>query len=358
MLNLLAEFRDISIFFNLFRYITFRSGGGMMTALTLSFIIGPFVIYWMAIHQSGKKTVREDVPDTHLRKIGTPTMGGIMILAVLFCAILLWADLTDIYSWIILWILVSFGLLGFYDDYQKLARGKGIKVRYKMVLQILFALIGILIYINTSPNPEVTSLAIPFVKNVSVPLGIFYIPFAIFVVVGASNAVNLTDGLDGLAIVPMMIAAASLAFIAYLSGNRIYADYLGISYIAGSEELVIICAAMIGAGLGFLWFNAPPAKIFMGDTGSLSLGGALGMISIITRHEIVFAIIGGVFVLETVSVIVQVVSFKLTGRRVFAMAPLHHHFEKRGWSESTIVIRFWIISIIMAMIGLASLKLR
>ena len=351
---------DFAIF-NLFRYLTFRTGGAIMTALLISFILGPGIIRWLKSKQHRGQPIREDGPQTHIiAKQGTPTMGGFLILIALGVSTLLWADLTNDYVWIVLLVTLGFGAIGFADDYLKVSRHntKGVPGRIKLVLE--FAIAGIAGYcIMVTSNPDIsTVLTIPFLKNVVLDLGFFYIPFAIVVTVGAGNAVNLTDGLDGLAIVPVMIAAASFALISYLVGNAVFSGYLQIQNIPGTGELTVFCGALIGASLGFLWFNAPPAMVFMGDTGSLAMGGALGSISLVTRHEIVLAIIGGLFVLETVSVIVQVASFKLTGKRVFRMAPLHHHFEQKGWAEPTIVIRFWIIAVILALVGLASLKLR
>lgn len=357
---LLAPLADEFILFNLFRYLTFRTGGALLTALVIAFVIGPGLIRWLRSKQGEGQPIRQDGPETHFKKRGTPTMGGLMILVGIAVSTLLWADITNAYVWIVLLVTVGFGALGFADDYLKLTKRntKGMPGKLKLVGQIVLALVATLWFIAVTPAPLDTGLAVPFFKDLLVQLGWFLIPFAIFVIVGASNAVNLTDGLDGLAIVPVMIAAGVFGFIAYLAGNVIFADYLQIHHVAGTGELAIFCGALIGGGLGFLWFNAPPAMVFMGDTGSLSMGGALGAISVITKHEFVLAIVGGLFVLETVSVIVQVASYKLTGKRVFAMAPLHHHFEKKGWAEPTIVIRFWIIAAILALIGLSTLKLR
>jgi phospho-N-acetylmuramoyl-pentapeptide-transferase len=358
--NLLAPLADTSLAFNLFRYITFRTGGAIMTALLLSFLLGPTVIDWLRSKQNGASNVREDVPEGHMAKAGTPTMGGFLILLAIVISTLLWADMSNGYVWLVILVTIGFGAVGFADDYMKLSRrnSKGLPGRIKLLLQILIATAAALWVLALTREPLATGLSIPFFKTVLINLSWFFIPFAVFVTVGASNAVNLTDGLDGLAIVPVMIAAACFGFIAYLVGNSIYSEYLQLLYVPGTGELAVFCGAMVGASLGFLWFNAPPAMVFMGDTGSLSVGGALGAISVVTKHELVLGIIGGLFVLETISVIVQVASFKLTGKRVFAMAPLHHHFEKKGWAESTIVIRFWIIASILALIGLATLKLR
>jgi len=362
LFNLLPPLADEFIFFNLFRYLTFRSGGAVVTALVITFLVGPFVIRWLKRKQGEGQPIRSDGPESHLAtKVGTPTMGGFLILLALCTSTLLWADLTNGFVWAILYITIGFGTIGFADDILKLTRrsSKGLPSRFKLLAQFVIGTIAVVWLIQLSPPEIHTHLAIPFLKNVMVDLGwFFFIVFAVLVLVGSSNAVNLTDGLDGLAIVPVMIAAGCFALIAYLVGNSVYANYLQIHYVAGTGELAVFCGALIGASLGFLWFNAPPAMVFMGDTGSLSCGGALGGISIITKHELVLAIVGGLFVLEAVSVIVQVTSFKLTGRRVFRMAPLHHHFEKKGWAEPTIVIRFWIIASILALAGLSTLKLR
>jgi len=347
--------------FNLFRYITFRSGGAVVTALLISFICGPRLIAWLKSKQGDGQPIRSDGPESHLvRKKGTPTMGGVLILLALTISTLLWADLTNVYVWIVLLVTGGFGLIGFLDDYRKLTRRshRGVPGKVKLLLEGVIAFAACLALVGDAPAGIAGAVAVPFFKNVLVELGWFFLPFGIFVMIGASNAVNLTDGLDGLAIVPAMIAAGCFAFIAYVVGNVIFANYLQLHHVPGAGELTVFCGAMVGAGLGFLWFNAPPASVFMGDTGSLSIGGALGTISIVTKHEIVLAIIGGLFVLEAVSVIVQVASFKMTGRRVFRMAPLHHHFEQKGWEEPTIVIRFWIIASILAIAGLATLKLR
>lgn len=358
--NLLAPLSETSLAFNLFRYITFRTGGAIMTALLLSFLLGPTIIDWLRSTQNGASNIREDVPEGHLAKAGTPTMGGFLILLAIVISTLLWADLGNGYVWVVMLVTIGFGAVGFADDYMKLSRrnSKGLPGRIKLLLQIAIATAAALWILALTREPLATGLSIPFFKTVLIHLGWFFIPLAVFVTVGASNAVNLTDGLDGLAIVPVMIAAACFGFIAYLVGNSIYSEYLQLLYVPGTGELAVFCGALVGASLGFLWFNAPPAMVFMGDTGSLSVGGALGAISVVTKHELVLSIIGGLFVLETISVIVQVASFKLTGKRVFAMAPLHHHFEKKGWAESTIVIRFWIIASILALVGLATLKLR
>ncbi len=359
--ELLVPLADHHQFFNLFRYLTFRSGGALMTSLIICFAFGPAIIRWLKSKQGEGQPIRSDGPESHLlTKKGTPTMGGIMILFAVTVSTLLWADLTNAYVWIVLAVTIGFGLLGFCDDYVKLTKRSsgGISARAKMLGQILIALGAGWWIMTVAPSELSTHLTIPFFKNILIDLGWLYIPFVIIVMVGASNAVNLTDGLDGLAIVPVMIVAGCFALIAYLIGHIKFAEYLQIHYIAGSGELAIFCAAIVGASLGFLWFNAPPAMVFMGDTGSLALGGAVGAIAVIVKHELVLVIMGGLFVAEAVSVIIQVASFKLTGKRVFKMAPLHHHFEKLGWREPTIVIRFWIVSCILALLALSTLKIR
>ena len=358
--SLVLELIDQYSFLNVFRYLTFRTGLAMFTSMTIVLIVGtPFINFF-----STKRIldpIREDGPSEHIiKKIGTPTMGGVLILLGLFSGILLWGDLSSIYIWFLLFIATAFGALGAYDDYKKIKynNSSGISFRFKILSQILIAVIGILLLSHFSSHEELKNLYFPFLKNLIINLGWFFIPFTVFIIVGSSNAVNLTDGLDGLATVPVILVAGCFAFISYVTGNIVFSEYLQIPYIQGMGEASVFCGSIIGACLGFLWFNAPPAKIFMGDTGSLALGGSLGAVGILTKHEIVLAITGGLFVLEAISVIVQVASFKLTGKRVFKMAPIHHHFEKKGWAESTVVFRFWIISIILAMIGLATLKLR
>ena len=361
LFNFSAQFVDQFTALNVFRYITFRTGGAMLTALIVSFVCGPYIIRLLKSYQTEGQPIREDGPEGHiLTKAGTPTMGGFMILLALVLATLLWADLRNGYIWAALVVTVAFGLIGFFDDYAKVSlnNSKGIPSKLKLLLQMVFALAATIWITSLTSSPLATSLALPFFKSVLIDLGWFFVVFGILVIVGASNAVNLTDGLDGLAIGPVMIAASVFAIISYLVGNSIFSDYLQVHYVPGAGELTVFCGALVGAGLGFLWFNAPPAMVFMGDTGSLSMGAALGSVSVVTKHELVLVIVGGLFVLETVSVIVQVVSFKLTGKRVFQMAPLHHHFEKKGWAEPTIVIRFWIIAMILALAGLATLKLR
>lgn len=347
---------------NLFRYITFRSGGAVLTALFVSFILGPKIIEWLRKNQNGGQPIREDGPQSHLlTKKGTPTMGGLMMLLSLGVATFLWADISNPYILIVLFITFGFGFLGFVDDYLKVTKKntKGVSGKVKLLVQFLLCIIATLWIQRLSPEAYATELTFPFFKNFVLDLGLMYIPFAMIVMVGASNAVNLTDGLDGLATVPIIIAAACFALISYLVGHATFAGYLQLKHIPGTGELAILLFSLIGAGLGFLWYNAPPAKIFMGDTGSLAFGGTLGAVSVITKHEIVLAIVGGLFVMEAISVIIQVYYFKFTGgKRFFNMAPIHHHFEKKGWSEPTVVIRFWIIAVIFALIGLSTLKLR
>tara|TARA_Y100001970_G_scaffold292196_1_gene432435 strand:+ start:1261 stop:2346 length:1086 start_codon:yes stop_codon:yes gene_type:complete len=347
-------------FLNVFKYLTFRTGLSVFTSFIIVLIIGsPFIKFFS--NQKIFNPIRDDGPEDHIvKKIGTPTMGGVIILLGLLISVLLWADLYNLNILFCIYISVSFGLLGAFDDFKKIkySNSQGISSKSKLILQFIIALIGVCVFVYSVDYQEINNLYFPFFKNLILNLGWFFIPFAIFVIIGSSNAVNLTDGLDGLATVPVILVAACFAFISYVTGNIVFSDYLQIPYIEGTGEVSIFCGAIIGSCLGFLWFNAPPAKIFMGDTGSLSLGGSLGAVGIITKHEIVLAIIGGLFVLEAVSVMVQVISYKLTGKRIFKMAPIHHHFEKKGWPESTVVIRFWIISIILAMIGLATLKLR
>ncbi|MDA7814117.1 phospho-N-acetylmuramoyl-pentapeptide-transferase [Candidatus Pelagibacter sp.] len=356
----LLNFVDTFTFLNVFKYITFRTGLSLFTSLTIVLIIGgPFINFF-----SNKKIlnpIRDDGPEDHIiKKIGTPTMGGVIILFGLLVSVLFWGDLSNVSVLFCIYIAISFGLLGALDDYKKIKynNSSGISSKFKILSQILLAVLGVSFFVYFVDYQEITNLYFPFFKNLIINLGWFFIPFSVFVIIGSSNAVNLTDGLDGLATVPVILVAGCFAFISYVTGNIVFSDYLQIPYIEGTGEVSIFCGAIIGSCLGFLWFNAPPAKIFMGDTGSLALGGSLGVVGIITKHEIVLAITGGLFVLEAVSVMVQVISFKLTGKRIFRMAPIHHHFEKKGWAESTVVIRFWIISIILAMIGLATLKLR
>ena len=358
--SFILNFVDTFSFLNVFKYLTVRTGLAMFTSMFVVFLIGESFINFFSTKQI-LNPIREDGPSDHIiKKIDTPTMGGALILIGLFSGTLLWIDLFNPYVWFLIFIVASFGLLGAYDDYKKIKfkNSSGVSFKFKIISQTIIAIIGILLLNYFSDHSELKNLHFPFFKNLIINLGWFFIPFSVFIIVGSSNAVNLTDGLDGLATVPIILVAACFAFISYVTGNIVFSNYLQIPYIVGVGEVSIFCGSIIGSCLGFLWFNAPPAKIFMGDTGSLALGGSLGAVGIITKHEIVLAITGGLFVLEAVSVIIQVVSFKLTGKRVFKMAPIHHHFEKKGWAESTIVIRFWIISIILALIGLATLKLR
>jgi len=360
LFSLFSNLVDIFSFFNVFKYLTVRTGLSTFTSMLVVFIVGNPLINYFSSRQI-HNPIREDGPSEHIiKKIGTPTMGGLMILLGVFSGVLLWGDLSNPYNWFLIYIAGSFGLLGAYDDYKKIKKNhsSGLSSKLKFFIQLILALIGIFIIYFFSDSNEIKNLYFPFFKNLVINIGWFFIPFYLFIIVGSSNAVNLTDGLDGLATVPVILVAACFGFISYVTGNIVFSGYLQIPYIEGVGEASIFCGSIIGACLGFLWFNAPPAKIFMGDTGSLALGGSLGAVGIITKHEIVLAITGGLFVLEAISVIAQVISFKLTGKRIFKMAPIHHHFEKKGWPESTVVIRFWIISIILAMIGLATLKFR
>jgi len=381
MLTYLSDYSALFGPLNLFRYITFRTAGATGTALLFVLFFGPGIISALRLKQGKGQPIREDGPQSHLlTKKGTPTMGGLMILSGVIVSTLLWANPRSAYIWIVLFVTLGFGAIGFYDDYLKVTKQshKGFSGRARLMGELIIAAFACYFMMCASLTPPVasmgdfftalaapfsasapaTKLAVPFVNGFLMNLGWFFLGFGAFVIVAAGNAVNLTDGLDGLAIVPSMIAAGAFAIIAYLAGNSIFASYLGINYVAGTGELAIICGALIGAGLGFLWFNAPPAQIFMGDTGSLALGGMLGAVAVAIKHEIVLIIVGGLFVLEALSVIVQVTSFKLTGKRVFRMAPIHHHFEQLGWSEPQIVIRFWIVSFVLALIGLATLKVR
>mgnify|MGYP003950279879 CR=1 FL=1 len=362
MFKLIAqEFVNQYSFLNLFNFITFRVGASILTSLFFSLIFGQFIINFLSKIQPKGQPIREDGPETHIiKKTGTPTMGGVLIILSVLISSLLWTDLKNSFVWIGLLSLTIFGLIGLIDDYKKIKSNSsnGLKATTRIVLQLFLALSISLIILNILDDNIDTSIAFPFFKNLIVNFGYFYLVISLFIIIGSANAVNLTDGLDGLAIVPVMIVAMTFAFIAYVSGNIVFSDYLLINYIPGTGELSVLCGALIGSALGFLWFNAPPAKVFMGDTGSLALGATIGSIAIMVKHEIVLAIAGGLFVLETLSVVIQVVSFKLTGKRVFMMAPLHHHFEKKGWAESTIVIRFWIITIVLALISLATLKIR
>jgi phospho-N-acetylmuramoyl-pentapeptide-transferase len=357
MIYALAQWAEFQGVLNLFRYLTFRSGGALVTALAIALVIGPRFITYLRAKQGKGQPIREDGPASHLlTKKGTPTMGGLMILISITISTILWMDVANGFVWACLFVTLAFGAIGFLDDYGKVTKRshKGLSGRTRLALEFLIAGLAC----TWIASRTGTTLYLPFLKDIGIPLGLFYIGFAAFIVTGFGNAVNLTDGLDGLATMPMIIAAAAFAIIAYLIGNIRFSDYLGVHHVAGAGELAVFCTALIGACLGFLWFNAPPAAVFMGDTGSLALGGALGTIAVVTNHEIVLLVIGGLFVLETVSVIVQVISFKTTGKRVFRMAPLHHHFEQKGWAESTVVIRFWIIAIVLALAGLSTLKLR
>lgn len=360
MLMLLTGLADQFQLFNVFRYITFRTGGALITSAFIVFLVGPTIISALRVRQGKGQPIRADGPQTHFKKAGTPTMGGLMILSGIIGSALLWGNLSSIYVWTVLLVTVSFGAIGFYDDYLKVTKQShlGVSGRWRLAAEFLIAGVAAWVIMRAGQAPFSSSLTFPFFKDWILNLGWFFIPFAAFVVVGAGNAVNLTDGLDGLAIVPIMVAAAAFGVIAYLSGNAVFADYLQIHFVPGTGELAVLLGAVIGAGLGFLWFNAPPAAIFMGDTGSLALGGLIGTTAVAAKHEIVMVIIGGLFVMEALSVIIQVGYFKLTGRRVFLMAPIHHHFEKLGWTESQIVIRFWIIAVVLALIGLSTLKLR
>lgn len=360
MLYWLTEFSDGGDVFNLFRYITFRSGGAFFTALIFGFIFGQPLINILRRKQGKGQPIRDDGPESHKEKQGTPTMGGLLILSALLVSTLMWARLDNPYIWITLFVTYGFGLIGFADDYAKVSKATttGVSGKLRMALGFLIAAIAGYLASITHPEGLQFKLALPFFKDTLVNLGIFFIPFVMIVIVGAANAVNLTDGLDGLAIMPVMIAAGTLGVIAYAVGRVDFTEYLDVHYVPGTGELFIFTSALIGGGLGFLWYNAPPAAVFMGDTGSLALGGALGAIAVATKHEIVLAIVGGLFVIEALSVIIQVLYYKRTGRRVFLMAPIHHHFEHLGWKEPQIVIRFWIISLILALIGLATLKVR
>jgi phospho-N-acetylmuramoyl-pentapeptide-transferase len=361
MLYWLADLSSTLTVFNVFRYLTVRTGGALLTALVFVFLFGPWIIDHLRLRQGKGQPIRSDGPKSHLiAKAGTPTMGGLMILCGIVVSTVLWANPRNPYVWIVLAVTLGFGLVGFYDDYLKVTRqtSSGFAGKLRIALEAVIALAACIALSSLGRPIFATSLALPVFKELIINLGLFFPIFGAFIIIGAGNAVNLTDGLDGLAIGPVMIAAASFLGISYLVGNAVFADYLQIHFVPGTGELAVLCGAVIGAGLGFLWFNAPPASIFMGDTGSLALGGLIGSVAVATKHEIALAIIGGLFVLEAVSVIVQVVSYRLTGKRVFKMAPIHHHFEQLGWTESQIVIRFWIISIVLALAGLATLKLR
>jgi len=360
MLRLLAEWLiQFNPSFRVFNYLTLRAILAALTALAISLLVGPVMIRKLAEHQVGQR-VRADGPQAHLSKAGTPTMGGLLILVAIVVASLLWADLRNRFLWIVLAVTVAFGLIGFLDDYLKLVVGnsRGLIARYKYFWQSVAGLAAALALYLTAQSPAETTLYVPFFKHFLIPLGVLFVPLTYFVIVGSSNAVNLTDGLDGLAIMPSVLVAGALGVFAYASGNFLFANYLGIPYIAGSGELLVVCAAIFGAGLGFLWFNTYPAQVFMGDIGALALGAALGVIAVVVRQEIVLFIMGGVFVMETVSVILQVGSYKLRGKRIFKMAPIHHHFELKGWAEPKVIVRFWIITVVLVLLGLATLKLR
>jgi len=349
---------ELSVF-NVFRYITFRGICGVLTALTICFVLGPVMIRRLSLHQIGQ-TVRQDGPPTHFEKVGTPTMGGAMILVSVVISTLLWADLTNRFVWVVLLVCLAFGLIGWMDDYRKLIdkNPRGIGAANKFAAQSFVGLASALFLYFTAQSPDEISLIVPLFKEVAIYMGPWFIVLAYLVIVGTSNAVNLTDGLDGLAIVPTVMVAGGLGIFAYATGHSIFAEYLGIPYIPGTGEVLIVCAALVGSGLGFLWFNTYPAQVFMGDIGALALGGALGAVAVIVRQEIVLFVMGGIFVVETVSVILQVASYKMVGRRIFKMAPLHHHFELKGWPEPRVIVRFWIISLILVLVGLATLKIR
>ncbi len=360
MLILLTEFLSQYISgFGVFQYLTLRGILGVLTAMLISVLVGPLMIRKLAHYQIGQ-SVRSDGPQSHLSKAGTPTMGGALILVAIAISTLLWGDLSNHYVWIVLLVTLAFGAVGWVDDYRKVVEknSRGLPARWKYLWQSVAGLAAAIVLYLTAPSPAETQLIVPFFKEVAIDMGLFFIVFTYFVIVGTSNAVNLTDGLDGLAIMPTVLVAGALAIFCYLSGNVRFAEYLQIPYINGAGELIVFCGAMVGAGLGFLWFNTYPAQVFMGDVGALALGAALGVVAVIVRQELVLVIMGGVFVMETLSVILQVGSFKLTGRRIFRMAPLHHHFELNGWPEPRVIVRFWIITVILVLIGLATLKIR
>ena len=352
---------DQLAFFRLFRYLTFRAGASVLTALMIAFLINPMLIRWLKVKQGKGQPIRTDGPQRHIiEKAGTPTMGGLLILIPWVGSTLLWASLSNRYVWIALMVTTTYGMLGFLDDYYKVTKrtSDGLSGRSRLMIEFVVAALGTWLIMQSHTDALSGALAVPFIKTALIPLGAFFVVVGVFVIAGAANAVNFTDGLDGLAIVPVMIAAATFTLIVYLVGNERFSAYLQIPYVEYSGELAVFLAALVGAGLGFLWYNAPPAAIFMGDTGSLPLGGALGVVAVAVKHEIVLGVVGGLFVLETVSVVVQVISFKLTGKRVFKMAPIHHHYEQLGWTEPTIVIRFWIVAVVLALLGLATLKIR
>jgi len=360
MLYWLTALSDGGDFFNLFRYITFRAGGAFLTALLFGFLFGRPLIDVLRRRQGKGQPIRDDGPESHAKKSGTPTMGGLLIVGALLSSTLLWGRLDNPFIWLVLFVTLGFGLIGFADDYAKVSwqNSKGISGRLRLGCGLLIAIIASWWAVQYHPSGLQNQLALPFFKNALLNLSVFFVPFAVFVIVGSANAVNLTDGLDGLAIMPVMIAAGTLGVIAYAVGRVDFTNYLDVHYVPGTSEILVFSAALFGGGLGFLWYNAPPAAVFMGDTGALALGGALGSIAVATKHELVLAIVGGIFVIEALSVILQVFYFKRTGRRILLMAPIHHHYEQRGWSEPQIVIRFWIIAVILAIIGLATLKVR
>jgi len=353
--HLLYPLSEQYFIFNIFRYITFRAMGATLTAFILAFIFGPFLIKWLQ-QKKMKELIREDVPDVHVNKEGTPTMGGLLILFAMIISILLWANLSNIYIWIMLAVIVLFATIGLIDDYKKLTGKKGLRGKLRLIIE--FSIAFILAYIIYKYSAFTPIIKVPFFKDFSINIGWLYIPFIAFIVVGSANAVNLTDGLDGLAIFPVMTCAFTYGIFAYITGHAVIANYLQIQFVPGTGELAIVCGAMVASGLGFLWYNTYPAQVFMGDTGAISLGGAIGTLAVITKNELLLVIVGGLFVMETLSVISQVVSFKLTGKRIFKMAPLHHHFELKGWAEPKVIVRFWIISIILAVVALSTLKLR
>ena len=356
MLYLIAEYLGFPGIFNLIRYLSFRTGGAVATALIIGLVIGPKFIGWLRVRQGKGQPIRDDGPQSHLAKVGTPTMGGLMILTAITISLLLWMDLENLYLWACIIVMVGFGTVGFLDDYDKVKKRshKGVSGRFRLFLEFIIAGAAVSLIVAKSGG----MLYLPFVNGPVIDLGWYYVGFGAFVIVAFGNAVNLTDGLDGLATMPVIIASVAFMMIVYRVGNANYSAYLGIPYIFGAGDLAILCGAIVGAGLAFLWFNAPPAAVFMGDTGSLALGGTLGVIAVVAHHEFVLGIIGGLFVVEAMSVIIQVFWFKRTGRRVFRMAPIHHHFEQLGWSEPTVVIRFWIVAFVLALAGLSTLKLR
>ncbi len=360
MLYYLATLLDNYISaFNVFQYLTLRAILGTLTALAIALLVGPLLIRRLTQHQIGQH-VRTDGPQSHLSKAGTPTMGGTLILVAVALGTLAWADLSNRYVWLLLGVTIAFGAIGFADDYKKLVlkNSKGLSARAKYFWQSVFGLAAAIMLYSMAKTPAETALLIPYAKDLAIPLGVLFVPLTYFVIVGSSNAVNLTDGLDGLAILPTVMVAGALAVFVYAAGNAVFAGYLGIPYVQGVGEAVVFCGALVGAGLGFLWFNAYPAQVFMGDVGALALGAALGLLAVLARQELVLFIMGGIFVLETVSVMLQVASFRLTGKRIFRMAPIHHHFELKGWPEPRVIVRFWIITVILVLIGLASLKIR